>query len=60
MCDDTFNPLAIQGGDVHPLYELTFLKLQKPPSGQSVLNILKSKSHTPLVSAPVPMTHFEL
>ena len=58
--DDTFNPLGIQGGGVHPLFELTFLKLQKPPSGQSVLNILKSKPHTPLASAPVPLTHCEL
>ena len=30
MYDDTFNPLGIQGGDVHPPHEQTFVT-SKPP-----------------------------
>ena len=31
MFDDTFNPLAIQGGGVHPPHELTFFVTLKSP-----------------------------
>ena len=31
MYDDTFNPLGIQGGGVHPPHEQTFFVTSKPP-----------------------------
>ena len=31
MYDDTFNPLGIQGGGVHPSHEQTFFVISKPP-----------------------------
>ena len=48
MYDDTFNPLGIQGGSVHPSHEQTFLQLQNRPSKQSFLNMFKSKPHAAL------------
>ena len=31
MYDDTFNPLGIQGGGVHPPHEQTFFVSSTPP-----------------------------
>ena len=61
MYDDTFNPLGMHGGGVHPPHERTFFcNFETVPVNKVFLNIFKSKPHTPLASAHAPMTHFEL
>ena len=58
MYDDTFNPLGIQGGGVHPSPPPSN-KLRYHSNEQSFLNIFEPKPQILLASANAPMTHFE-
>ena len=52
MCDDTFNPLGIQGGGVHPHERTFFWNFETAPVNKVSL-IFSSQNHTPLW--PLPM-----
>ena len=48
MYDDTFNPLGIQGGGIHPPHEGTFFcNFGTAPVNKDSL-IFSSQNHTPL------------
>ena len=48
MYDDTFNPLGIQGGVVHPPHERTFFCNFETAPVNKVSLIFSSQNHTPL------------
>ena len=47
MCDDTFNPLGIQGGGLHPPHEQTFCNFETAPVNKVSLTF-SSQRLTPL------------
>ena len=48
MYDDTFNPLGIQGGVVHPPHERTFFYNLETAPVNKVSLVFSSQYHTPL------------
>ena len=60
MFDDTFNPLGMQDGSVHPPHERTFFVTSKLRQWTKFRYYFQIKSNIPLVSAHALMTHFEL